>query len=96
MKTTKEFLPSYHAMPEILDLPGYSSFHKDGAYPHQATAVQWCWDAKPLQCWTGRGCPMTWLERSSDLTPLGFFTWGYKQYVISVQIKFLCHMKRND
>jgi hypothetical protein len=32
--------------------------------------------------WVGRGGPIAWPPRSPDLTPLGFFLWGYLKNVI--------------
>jgi hypothetical protein len=44
--------------------------------------------------WIGRGGPITWAPRSSDLTPFDFFLWGYvKNIVYQVRINDLQHLK---
>jgi hypothetical protein len=44
--------------------------------------------------WVGRNGPIPWPLRSSDLTPLDFFLWGYvKNIVYQVKINDLQHLK---
>jgi hypothetical protein len=46
------------------------------------------------EIWIGRGGPITWPPRSSDLTPLDFFLWGYvKNIVYKVKINDVEHLK---
>lgn len=84
----------YFALPKVLDLPGSPIFQQDGAPPHYAIIVRRYLDTKLPQRWIGRGGPISWPARSPDLTPLDFFLWGYvKNYVFSVEIQSLSHMK---
>jgi hypothetical protein len=44
--------------------------------------------------WIGRDGPIAWSPRSTDLTPLKFFLWGYvKNTAYQVNIKDLQHLK---
>jgi hypothetical protein len=44
--------------------------------------------------WIGRGGPIAWRAKLPDLTPLGFFLWGYvKNIVYQVNINDLQHLK---
>ena len=52
-------------------------FHQDGASPHCALEVRRTLDKTCPARWIGRGDPIAWPTRSSDMTPLDFFLWSY-------------------
>ncbi|CAK1578802.1 unnamed protein product [Parnassius mnemosyne] len=52
-------------------------FQHDGAPPHVVRFVRECLNELFDDRWTGRLGLHAWPPRSSDLTPLDFFLWGY-------------------
>lgn len=57
-------------------------YQHDGAPPHFARVSRNWLDAEFGPRWIGRGGPVAWPPRSSDLTPLDFFFWGYVQSIM--------------
>jgi hypothetical protein len=52
-------------------------FHQDCALPHWGRIVHDYLDATFPNRWLGRDDPLVWPPRSTDITPLDFFLWGY-------------------
>jgi hypothetical protein len=76
-----------YALPQ---LPSQTILQQDGALPHFCHHIRNHLDRGGR--WTGRGGPITWSPRSSDLTPLDF--WSYvKNTVYQVKINDLQHLK---
>jgi len=62
------------AIPQI---PAGFIFQQNGAPPHFHRDVTTFLDENFPRHWVGRGGPTAWPPRSSDLTPLDFFAWGF-------------------
>ena len=52
---------------------------QDGTSPRFSKEVRIWLNKKFNGRWIGRGHPLSWALCSPDLTPLGFFLWGYMQ-----------------
>jgi hypothetical protein len=52
-------------------------FQQNRAPPHFSKQVRVWLNEKFDERWIGRGGPISWVPRSSDLTPLDFYLWGY-------------------
>ena len=52
-------------------------FQQDGAPAHYGLIVRNWLDSKLPGRWIGRRGPIEWPARSTDLTPLDFYIWGY-------------------
>ena len=52
-------------------------FQQDGAPVHYGREVIQFLDDKFQGRWLGRCGPLTWIPRSSDMTPMDFFVWVY-------------------
>ena len=52
-------------------------FQQDGAPPHWGPRVREALDRVFRDKWIGRGGPIAWPARRSDITPLDFFFWGF-------------------
>jgi hypothetical protein len=57
-------------------------FKHDGAPPHWALIVWLCIDDTCNNHWCGRDGPIPWPANSPDLTPPGFFVWGYVKTLV--------------
>jgi hypothetical protein len=81
------------AVPRIYD--DNVIFQQDGAPVHYANIVtEFLDETFPLR-WIGRGRWKQWPPRSSDVTPLDFYFWGYvKQTVYSIRIYNIQHLKQ--
>jgi len=53
------------------------NFPTNAAPPHWGSHVRRFLDATFPNRWIGRDGPTPWPPRSPDITPLGFFLWGY-------------------
>ena len=75
---------NYRNMLNNLALPHFAClrkdyiFHQDGAPPHCSNRVRNYLNRKRHGNWMGRGGPVEWPARSSDLTSCDFFLWGTK------------------
>ncbi|KAL7307873.1 hypothetical protein TKK_0000191 [Trichogramma kaykai] len=65
-----------------LDRRGNIIFQQDGCPAHYALAVREHLHPVFPDRWIGRDGPITWPPRSSDLTPLDFFLWGYIKSIV--------------
>ena len=65
-------------IPEVRKMKNMRSivFQQDGAPPHFVADVRRFLDKKFSGRWIGRGGPIRWAPRPSDLTPLDFFFMG--------------------
>jgi len=52
-------------------------FQHDGAPPCYTRHVRECLNESFPNRWLGRGEPLAWPLRSSDLTPLDYYLWGH-------------------
>ena len=69
-------------------------FQRDGALPHCRSQVRRFLDAIFPNRWTGRDGPTPWPPRSPNITPLGFFLWGYvKDKVFSTPVPDITNLK---
>ncbi|PNF18244.1 hypothetical protein B7P43_G16457, partial [Cryptotermes secundus] len=59
------------------DQEGRNHIQQDGAPPHYLGEVREYLNARFPRRWIGRAAPIAWPPRSSDLTPLVFFLWGF-------------------
>jgi hypothetical protein len=59
------------------DHEGHIHFQKDGAPPHYLEEVCEYINTHFPGRWIGRAVLIAWPPRSSDLTPLDFFLWGF-------------------
>ena len=71
-------------IPEVRNMKKMRSivFHQDGAPPHFAADVRRFLDKTFPGRWIGKGGPIRWTPRPSDLTPLDFFLWGHLKNVV--------------
>jgi hypothetical protein len=70
-------------------------FQQDGAPAHYANTVTEFLDETFPRRWIGRCRWKQWPPCSLDLTPLGFYFWGYvKQTVYSDRIHSIQHLKQ--
>ena len=67
------FIPQVRKMEKMRSIV----FQQDGAPPHFAADVRRFLDKTFPGRWIGRGAPIRWAPRLSDLTPLDFFLWGH-------------------
>jgi hypothetical protein len=80
-----------YALPQ---LPPQTILQQDGTPSHFFQHVRNRLDREMAGRWIGRGEPIAWPPRSSDLTPLDFFLWGcLKNIVYQVKINDLQHLK---
>lgn len=64
--------------PEDPDVPNnFLWYQQDGAPPHYSRPVRVYLDTVFPERWIGRRGPVEWPVSSPDLTPLGYFLWGY-------------------
>ncbi|KFM62835.1 hypothetical protein X975_24013, partial [Stegodyphus mimosarum] len=63
--------------PQLEELQPHVSLQQDGATPHWGTIVRSSLNGHFTGRWIGRGGPIPWPPRSPDITPLGFFLWGF-------------------
>ena len=72
------FIPEVRKMKQMCSIV----FHQDGVPPHFAADVR-CFlgETFPVR-WIGRGGPIRWAPRPSDLTPLNFFLRGHLKNVV--------------
>ena len=68
------FIPEMRKMEKMRSIV----FQQDGAPPHFAADVRRFLD----KTFTGRGGPIRWASRPSDLTPLDFFLWRHLKNVV--------------
>jgi len=57
-------------------------FLHDEAPPHFSLRVRNHLNRHYPERWIGRGSSVSWSPRSSDLTPLDFYLWGYLKNVV--------------
>ena len=69
------FIPEVRKMRSIV-------FQQDGAPPHFAADVRRFLDKTFPGRWIGRGGPIRWAPRPSDLAPLDFFLWGHLKNIV--------------
>ena len=72
------FIPEVRKMKKMRSIV----FHQDGASPHFAADVRHFLDKTFPERWIGRGGPIRWAPRLSDLTPLDFFLLGHLKNVV--------------
>ena len=69
-------------------------FQQDGAPPQWGSHARRFLDATFPNRWIGRDGPTPWPPRSTDITPLDFFLWGYvKDKVFSTQVPDITNLK---
>jgi len=62
-------------------------FQHDGTPPHSSHEVRNFLNYRFPGRWIGRGGPHNWPPRSPDLSPLGYWVWGWmKELVYSVKV----------
>jgi len=62
-------------------------FQHDGAPPHYTRHVREYLNESFPNRWLGRGGPVSWPPRSSDLTPLDYYLWGHmKTFVYETKV----------
>ena len=67
---------------------------QDGAPPHFSCFVTDVLNERFPDAWIGRGGQIPWPPRSSDLSPLDFFLWGYiKNTVYAEKIRNIQHLQ---
>jgi len=64
---------------------------QDGAPPHFSCFVTDVLNERSPDAWIGRGGPIPWPPRSLDLSPLGFFLWGYIN-PLNAELNPICHL----
>jgi len=57
-------------------------FQHDGAPPHYTRHVREYLNEPFSNRWLGRGGPLAWPPRSSDLTPLDYYLWGHMKTLV--------------
>jgi len=57
-------------------------FQHDGSSPHYTRHVTECLNESFPNRWLGRGGPVAWPLRSSDLTPLDYYLWGHTKTLV--------------
>ena len=57
-------------------------FQHDGAPPHYTWHVTDYLNESFPNHWLGRGGPLAWPQRSSDLTPLDYYLWGHMKTLV--------------
>ncbi|GBM39626.1 hypothetical protein AVEN_271344-1 [Araneus ventricosus] len=70
------------ALPQIEELQPNIIFQQYGAPPHWSSEMRKVSDEKLPRRWIGRGGPIPWPPRSSDITPLDLFLWEYVENII--------------
>jgi len=91
-----KFFPYYkhYIAPQLEEFQPWIIFQQDGAPPHWGSHVRWFLDATFPKRWIGRDGPTPWLPLSPDITPLGFFLWGYvKDKVFSTPVPDITNLK---
>ena len=69
------------------------TFMQDGAPSHFSCFVTDVLNERFPDAWIGRGGPIPWPPRSTDLSPLNFFLWGYiKNTVYAEKIRNIQHL----
>jgi len=69
-------------------------FMQDEAPPHFSCFVTDVLNERFSDVWIGRGGPISWPPRSSDLSPLDFFLWGcIKNIVYAEKIRNIQHLQ---
>ena len=69
----------HYASTRFASLKGENILHQDGALPHYSNRVRTYLNNKRSSNWIGRGDPVEWPLRSSDLTPCDFFLGTHKR-----------------
>lgn len=69
------------ASSELLDSESFF-FMQDGAAGHYASSVRNWLDENFSGRWIGRRGAIDWPARSPDLTPAGYFLWGYLKDIV--------------
>ncbi|GBN96612.1 hypothetical protein AVEN_41370-1 [Araneus ventricosus] len=70
------------AFPQLENVQPNIIFQKGRAPAHWNLEVQNILEEKLPRRWIERGGPIPWPPRSSDLTPLDFFSWGYVKNIV--------------
>ena len=67
---------------------------QDGTPPHFSCFVTDVSNERFPDVWMGRGGPIPWPPRSTDLSPLDFFLWGYiTNIVYAEKIRNIQHLQ---
>jgi hypothetical protein len=80
--------------PQISEVDGLI-FQQDGAPPRFSSIVHTALNERFPGRWIGAGGPINWPPRSSDVTPMDLFFWGYiKGIVYSERVESLPDFRR--
>ena len=76
------FIPEVRKMKKMRSIV----FQQDEAPPHFAADVRRFLDKTFAGRWIGRGGPIWWAPRPSDLPPLDFFLWGHLKNIVYLSL----------
>ena len=89
-----DLLTEYVA-PQLIEFQPTIIFQQDGAPPHWGLHVCEFLNETFSNRWIGRYGPIPWPPRSSDITPLDFFLWGYiKDIVYKTKVSDIDDLKQ--
>ena len=89
-----DLLTEYVA-PQLIEFQPTIIFQQDGAPPHWGLYVREFLNETFPNRWIGRDGPIPWLLRLPDITPLGFFVWGYvKNIVYKAKVRNIDDLKQ--
>ena len=89
-----DLLTKYVA-PQLIDSQPTIIFQQDGAPPHWGLRVCRFLNETFSDLWIERDGPISWPPRSSNITPLDFFLWGYvKDIVYQTKVQDITNLKQ--
>ena len=83
-----------YVAPQLKEFQAWIILQQDGAPPHWGSHICQFLDVTFPHRWIGRDCRTPWPPWSPDITPLGFFLWGYvKVKVFSTPVPDITNLK---